>query len=174
MSTLIVAIIIVGTIAAICLLLISIDNKQKHKHMNTLLNRFTESGTKNGLTLSSQEILNDVVIGLDGIRRKLLIQSESKEEAYSQVIDLDEVKSCSVIKHYGAINAGGLKNSKLEQHLEKLVLHFDFDDGKLPFEIPFFRHIDNHIYLLPERERKAKHWETILSKMLQPRVKKIA
>jgi hypothetical protein len=174
MSTLIVAAIIVGFILAICLLLRFIDRKQNKDRKKELLNHFVQSGTNNGLKLSSQEILNSGIIGLDGIQRKLLILNGHNGEFNSQVIDLDEVKTCSVKKHYTTITMGNPKNSKPEQHLEAVVLHFCFYESKLPIEIPFYSHIHDPIYQLSERDQRARYWEMILTKMLKPRAKKIS
>ena len=69
---------------------------------------------------------------------------------------------------------GDLKNKKLEQHLQKIVLHFEFKDSKLPIDVPFFDHIENSIYQLSEMDRKAKYWQTMLSKMIGSTAKHIA
>jgi hypothetical protein len=167
MSTLIVAIIIIASIAGICLLLIWINNKHKRKAMNELLHHFSEAGTKNNLSFSSQELLPDCILGLDGIHRKLLIVNrKSADEVVGHLINLDEVKSCSVKKYYTAIPAGSLKSKRLEQLLESVVLHFELANGKSPMEIAFYKQVDHHIYQLQDLEQKAKDWETILSKML--------
>lgn len=167
MSTLIVAGILVAGVAGICLLLISINNKQKLKYMNQLLHHFSESGTKNNLVFSSQEVLPDCILGLDGVHRKLLLVNRTGEDEFViNLIHLDEVKSCSVKKHYAAIPAGTLKSKRLEQLLETVVLHFELVNNKPPTEIAFYKHPDHHIYQLKELEQKAKDWATLLSKML--------
>lgn len=167
MSTLIVAIIIVASVAGICLLLVWINNKHKRETMNELLHHFSEAGTKNNLTFSSQEFLPDRILGLDGIHRKLLIVNrKNTNELVADVINLDEVKSCRVKKYYTAIPAGSLKSKRLEQLLESVVLYFELDNNKPPIEIAFYRQLDHHVYQLKELEQKAKDWETILSKML--------
>lgn len=168
MSIFIVAAILVGTLAAICLLLIFVDRNQKRKQVKERIYRLTELGTEYNLVLSSQELFNDGIIGLDGINRKLLVLKESPAGHTNQVVDLNEVKSCSLKKSYGAIYAG---NGKSEQYLEAIALQFDFDAEKQPVEIPFYRHIYNPVDQLAEREQRASYWETILSKMLKPRIK---
>src|SRR6478672_107713 len=103
MSTLFVATILVGSVVAICLFLISIHNKHKREAMNHLLNQFSRSGTENNLGFSSQEVLNNCVLGLDGVNRKILVVTKQDHDYTSLIIDLNEVKSCVVKKMFGTI-----------------------------------------------------------------------
>jgi hypothetical protein len=167
MSTLLVAAIIVGFIVSICFLLIGIHNKHKREAMSKILKHFSHLGSENNLSFSSQELLNHCIIGLDGVNRKILVVTKEGSYYGSFIIDLNEIKTCTVKKIYGAIAGGDLKGRKLEQYLEKIVLHFEMY-GKPSVEIVFYRNFDNHIYEVQELEKKAKHWETILSKMHMP------
>lgn len=167
MSSLGIAGLLVGFIAAICFLLINIHKKHTREAMNKMLKRFSQLATENNLSFSSQEILKDSVIGLDGIQRKILVLITEDDDYSWLIIDLHEVKSCSVKKVFGTINVGDLKDQKLEQFLEKIVLHFE-QHRKPPVEIVFYKNISNHIYQMQELEQKAKHWETVLYKMITP------
>jgi len=172
MSTLIVAVIIIGFVAAICLLLISIHNKHKREAMNNLLKHFSQLATENNLIFSKQEVLNTCVVALDGTNRKILVVTKEDSFYGSFIIDLDEVNICTVKKVYGTIKAGDLKDDKLDQHLEKIVLQFTLDN-KPSIEIEFYHHYHNHMYEMPELVQKAKQWGAMLSKMLKP-LKQIA
>lgn len=174
MSTIIVALILIGIIAAVCVLLYTLDKKQKRQTMRELHLRFSRLGTENKLTFCSQEALKDLLIGLDGIQRKLLVlKRQDKNTFHSFAVDLATVKSCSVKRYYGTINSSELKTKKLEQYLEKITLHFEFA-GDIPAkEILFYKHFDHHVVEVPELEKKAKHWEMALSKLLTP-TKKVA
>ena len=172
MSTLIIAAALVVAIAAICLLIISIDKKQKHNAMNIFFNRLSQSGSSNKLNFTSQELLNNNAIGLDATQRKLLILTRfTNGEYFDVIINLDEVQSCAVKKIYGFINAGDLKNHKLEKHLEEIVLHIELYQCNSA-DIPFYNHIDNPVSKATEMEEKAKRWEVMLAKLLQERFKK--
>ena len=172
MSTILVAVIVVGSVVIICFLLISIHNKHKREAMNNLLKHFSQLGTENNLNFSSQEVLHNCILGLDGINRKILVVAKKDGFYSSFMIDLNEVKSCTVKKIYGTIKVGDLKNHKLDQYLEKMVLHFELI-GRPSVEIAFYKNHDNHIYEVQELEYKARHWEAILTKMHTP-VKNIA
>lgn len=164
MSTLLIAAILIGSVVAICFLLISIHNKHKREAMNNLLKNFSHLGIENGLSFSSQELLKNSILGLDGVHRKILVVRNEEDFFDSFIIDLNQVKNCTVKKIYGTINVGDLKNHKLEQYLEKIILHFELN-GKPSVEIIFYQHFENHIHETLELEQKARHWESILSKM---------
>lgn len=164
MSTIIVAAILVGSVVAICLLLISNHNKHKREAMNNLLKHFSQLGSENNLNFSSQEVLNNCILGLDGVNRKILVVAKEDGFYSSFIINLNEVKNCTVKKVYGTIKVGDLKDHRLDQYLEKIILHFEFN-RRPSVEILFYKNHENHIYEMQELEQKAKHWEAILSKM---------
>jgi hypothetical protein len=173
MSILAVATILIALTIVIYGLPAIIYTQQKRKIMSQILNHFSKVGSDYDLSFSSQEILKQCVFGLDGLHRKILIIKTENEQRVNKVIDLDEVRSCSVKRTFGSINAGDLKKKKLEQHLQKIVLQFEFSNNKLPIEIPFYDHGEYNIYQLSHMEQKAKHWQAILSKLICP-IKNIA
>lgn len=158
-----------------CRLLLTIYRKEKRKRMNRLLHRFSELGSSYNLTFSSQEILQDCIIGLDGVNRKILVTRSAEDViSHSELIALSEVKSCSVIRQYGTIKSGELRVKKLETYLERVALHFEREGNQPSIEIPFYQHRKNGLHELERLEKKARHWEMLLSKMIHVPVKKIA
>lgn len=143
--------------------------------MSQLLHRFSQFGSLKNLSFSSQEVLKDTVLGIDGLQRKLLIVNRLDETVYTHtVVDLAKVKACSVKKLYSAIKAGDLSNHKLDHHLQSIVLSFEMTTVETAVEVCFYRHIHDSVYSAKELEGKAKDWETILSKMLRsPLVKEV-
>jgi hypothetical protein len=174
MSTIAIASIIIGSIAIITLALVSINNKHQKRKKEKFVRRFSEIGTENNLSFTSQEIMHDGVIGLDGPNRKLLVLEGANDDFSWTIINLDEVKTCQVKKIYQATNAGTLKKQLIEEHLEKVVLQFELKDDKGRIEVPFFIFSKNHIYQLTELEKKARYWEASLSKLLSGQLKKTA
>ena len=136
--------------------------------MKQLFNRISELGVKNNLRFSSHELLENAIIALDGIQGKLLVINGITTDQYDEtLIDLQELKSCSLKKEYGAIKTGDLKERKLEQLLNKISLQFEFRDNKEPMEVQFYEHSESDNLKVAELELKAKHWGTMLSKMLR-------
>jgi hypothetical protein len=172
MSTTIVAIILLCVIAAVCVILVWVNNKDRDKNAIHLLNRFTDIAMQSNLSFSSQEILEATLIGLDGIQKKLLIITKTGADEYdSLLIDLNEVKSCTKRKLFKDINVGGNKKVKFEKQIDKIVLDIQFADGRPGVQIIFFQPITNDIFTLAELESKAGHWEAIISQLINPRLK---
>ena len=167
MSNIIVAVIIIAVVILVCLLLAVVHSKQKRKAMNELLNYFRQAGTDNDFSFSSEEVLHNSVLGLDGVQRKLLLVTREGSIFHSSVIDVNNIRACTVKKYYGTIHAGDLRKQVLEHYLERIVLHLE-PDGQSPVEIVFYRHTDNHLFEIPELEQKARNWETFLTKMQKP------
>jgi len=156
-------------------LLTAIRNRQKRRKMKRLLDYFSRLGTKYDLTFSSQEVLRNCIIGLDGVQRKLLVLNGTSSGTLTEyVIDLNQVSNCSVKKQYGGIHVNGLRKRKLEQYLERMTLHFRFLMEKQPADIPFFKQAENNISELRKLEDKAERWKVILSKLLPASLKKSA
>lgn len=167
MSHIMVAAILIASITALVLLLYSIANEQKQKSMKQLSHQLSREGSKHNLSFASQEVLKDYVFGIDGMKRKILLIHKLQDDVYQdEVIDLHEIKTCSVKKIYGSIEGGALKNKKLEQHLTKIVLHFELSNNRQPVELCFYDNIQNSIYQILEMEQKARHWQAVLSKMI--------
>ena len=175
MSAIIIAAIIISIVTCICLILVQLDKKQMRKAASELLNHFSKLGTENNLSFTSQEILEKCIIGLDGIQKKLLILKKIEKDTYDSILlDLNEVKSCSKNTIYKRLNIGTTKKERFENHIDKIVLDFDFIDNRQPVQILFFENIMNNIFAMSELEQKAKKWETILSQITNRGLKKIA
>jgi hypothetical protein len=158
----------IAACAAVCLLYVVICKHQKQKRMRQVLQQFSLLGSEHNLSFSSQEVLANCVIGLDGINRKLLVMIRVRmHRCHKAIIHLNEVKKCSLKKVYGSIYTGDLKFGNLEQHLKKMVLQFEFLNNKPPVEIPFYNQAYNGVHQLPEIEKKARRWEAMLSRMLK-------
>jgi len=156
-------------------LLTAIRNRQKRRKMKRLLDYFSRLGSKYELTFSSQEVLRNCIIGLDGVQRKLLVLNGTNSGSLTEyVIDLNQVSNCSVKKQYGRIHVNGLRKRKLEHYLERMTLHFRFLLEKQPADISFFKQAENNISELRTLEDKAEKWKAILSKMLPVSLKKSA
>ena len=87
---------------------------------------------------------------------------------------LTKAKSCSKKTLYKRINIGTSKKERFENHIDKIVLDFDFIDDRQPVQILFFEHVTSHIFAMSELEQKAKKWETIVSQITNTGLKKTA
>ncbi len=166
MSILIVVVVLVTVAVILYLLLHWHKQKQNRRRVHQLLYRFSQLGSKNNLVFSSQELLKESIIGVDGLHRKLLILETSDGECNNFVIDLSEVSTCRVKTLYKVFHINPIhRNAK--QHVEKIVLLFEGQHEATPLEVSFYRDKKNSVRQLPELEQKARDWEVMLSKMLQ-------
>lgn len=137
--------------------------------MNKYLDQLSRLGSKHDLSFSSQEILKNHVMGLDGINRKILVLNTGDNDPGSYaIIDLDDVTNCSVIKQYGSIPGGDLKKKALELHLQNLLLNFSLKERSDPVQVVFYDHIQNDISEVKYLEAKARNWKTLITKLRVP------
>jgi hypothetical protein len=166
MSTTLIAVLLVSGIIITSLIFSFMSNHEIKKKLHKMLITFSELGTQYNLSFTSQELLKQRVIGLDGLNRKLLILWEEAGKYDWMIIDLYEVQSCSVKMKYNRINAGDLNKHPLQDYLESIELEFVFKSGKENALLPFYVSGVNSVFEIGELEEKAKGWEAILSKML--------
>ena len=175
MSTAIVAVIVVFVVALIVVLLVVLNNRDRKKITLELLDRFSRLAVENNLSFSSQEILENALIGLDGIQRRVLFISRTGVDEYASVlIDLNEMKSCSVRNVYSTVNIGTGKERKVEHLLDRIVIEFESRYNAEPIQLTFFQQMVNHFSGMKELEQKATSWESILSKLINKHVMKTA
>jgi hypothetical protein len=98
MSTIITALLIVIGTISIPLIFILINKKKIRKRKETFLNLFNQEGSRQGLSLSSQELLRSKIIGLDGIKQALLV-FDFENPGNAICITMIEVKNCTVEKN---------------------------------------------------------------------------
>lgn len=154
--------------------LVSINNNQRKKKTLELASRFNELGEKNYLSFTHKEVIENFIIGLDQLRMKLFALRKAGDRYDFQVIDLKEIRSCSKKKIYKSINMGTVKKERYENHIDKIVLEFDFSDNRDPVQISFYESGEDHVLDMPELERKAGSWVAILTKALNSKLKSTA
>jgi hypothetical protein len=172
MSTFIIGLFIT---AGLLQLLVYVHYKHvKAKKMKQFL-YLSQQGTKNNLSFSSQEVLGNKILGLDGIKRKLLLFEEKDGRKLHYTINLEEVESCTLKKNYNRINAGDLKRKRIEEFINIISLQFDFKNkSRNPVTLSFYDSDKNSVDELMPLEIKAKRWQAVLSKLLVKQEKKIA
>ncbi len=156
-----------ATISLIVLGVISIRHNRKQKEIYRFLQEFDRISSSCNLSLSSREILDNAILGLDGQQRKLLLlKKKNGAKAVAKLIDLDEVQTCVLQKHYTAYPSA-VKERKKDQRLRKLSLHLQLDDEATE-EIIFYSDALNCPKQLTRLANKARHWEVMLGKLLVP------
>ena len=164
--------ILIIVIIAISIIVVAIGNNQRRKNTERLLSELSFLGTARDLSFTSQELLGNRLIGLDGLKRKFLFIEEMHGEYNPLIIDLDTIKSCTVKMKYIGYTITR-KRLNPEEYLEKIYLQFEATDKKL-IDVPFYVFDKDDISQKRALETKARDWEAILSKMIVNKDAKIA
>jgi hypothetical protein len=139
--------------------------KNDRKKKINLFRRLSHEGTANNLTFCSQEILQNKVIGIDGIRRKIMILEKTNKKYNYSIISLDEVQNCELIKNCGSIT-NNLRKLEREKNLHAIGLQFEFKNQIQPASIIFYDSLVNSRRELVLLKAKAEYWSQMLSKLL--------
>src|SRR5687767_11678377 len=87
--------------ATVLFLAIPVFRKMQRKRKHRLLDQLSECGSRHNLSFSSQEQLQNRLLALDGVHRKLVLLEPGYRGMHRvQVIDLDDVAACYVTMQY--------------------------------------------------------------------------
>ena len=175
MLTIISAAVIVASVILIFKGLIFLHNIAEKKTSAALKDHYDNVLTKHNLTITQPEILKNFILGLDEICNKLLIvQPVETGKHQCQIIDLDKVKNCFVIKDYKSFYSNDPKEKTTERFVDQINLQFEFIEEKEPVKINFYTNILHHISNMPLSEQRARKWEGVISTMINKKLKRIA
>lgn len=133
-----------------------------------MLRHFSELGTTYNLSFTGEEVLGNRIIGVDGLKGKIVFVEHSGTAPACFVIDLAEVESCRVSKIYRSANA---KNQ--DAYLHSIALEFDVVRSGQTVALPFYNPVRDAMQDAAEREAKAKSWASVLLKMLVKERKRV-
>lgn len=157
------------SLAAFLYVLIPLILPGSKKRLENLLIKLSKIGASNNLTFCSQEILQNKVIGIDGIHRKIMILERVKGGYQSSIISLDEVHDCQLITNSGAITRENLKKI-INDKITSVSLQFEFINHTQPVSIVFTNGITNSKNEFELLKAKAQYWCAMFSKMLTPQM----
>jgi hypothetical protein len=128
--------------------------------------QLNELGCQFNLSFSSQLVLGDKILALDGIRRKLLVYEIHKALTDAYIIDLNQVTSVTLRQSYRSIGPGELKTKAIGEFLLKTDMQFNYRNNNVSNVVTFYDHEKDPLSHLQKLERNAKIWQMVLSKML--------
>lgn len=128
-------------------------------------------GSKFNLSFSSYITLGSKMIGLDVMKKKLLIAEKINGLFRPYIIGLNKVSVISVQKIYNSIKAGDLKKRRIEEFLQSIRLQLEFENGENTIVLSFYERATDDNNNLRWLESKAKNWQMMLSKMLRGKIK---
>jgi hypothetical protein len=153
-------------------LLYLVDQRHKRREREVLLRHLRQEAQAKQLSFTSQEVLRGVVFGLDGIKRQMLVVEKIGDNDFrSTLIHLDDVRKCITWQVYAATNDEKASVEKRGALPSRIILSLELT-GRPAFSLVFYAsHVNSPGDLLP-LEKKAWHWEVILSKMAMPAQKR--
>lgn len=146
---------------------ISIITKKKKEK---LFLRLSKDGDSNGLTFCSQELLENKLIGIDGIHRKIMIVERIKNHYESSIISLEEVHHCELITNEDEIADMNFKTFSEQIKSVVLELRFEFNNHHETVSIIFAKGLNTSRKEIELLRSKAEYWSLMFSKMLAKQV----
>ncbi len=148
--------ILISIVSVASLMVLLRIQQKKRRRKKRLLRRLSYLGSAYNLVFTSEQAWNNRAMGLDGVQRKLLFLHCNGGKWKTELIDLGEVKTCSVEV------SGEMKGRMFEK---KLLLQFRLTKGNQVKNIPFYEATDD-AGLFFNLQKRAKDWQGVLSKML--------
>lgn len=162
-------IVFILTLLAVIFLLKSILSFHLNQDKNQkeyLLKKLCLEGATNDLIFCSQEILQNRVIGIDGIHRKIMILEKTKKNYHYSTISLDEVHDCQVVTKPCFVNKCNSKKPENGNDGTTLELLFEFNNKSQPTSIVFCNDVIKSTKEFIFLKAKAEYWRVMLSKMV--------
>ena len=141
------------------------NTHQKKIQDGQLLQRFSELGTKYQLAFSCQLDLPGILMGIDGIRRKMMVLNNSENLLEWKLIDLGTIRSCTLLKTYDPIMAGELDSYSPDRYIHDISLRIITENNEeilLPFYIRYLHNLKD----LPRITKPAQDWHHMILKLL--------
>lgn len=159
-------ILILLVFAAVIFRCLTFFSTRARKKKESSFKQLSHEGAANNLIFCSQEMLQNKVIGIDGIHRKILIVEKIKNNYNSSLISLNEVQNCKLITKYKTSEKDDSKNSEAKKNLFAIELQFEFRNRAKTVSIMFYDSFVNSQRELVLLKAKAEYWSVMLSKMI--------
>ncbi|HET7119306.1 MAG TPA: hypothetical protein VFI29_22615 [Hanamia sp.] len=163
-------VLILLAVVSLFYVLIPFFTSTSKRRIENLVRKLNLEGAANNLTFCSQEILQNKVIGIDGIHKKIMVLEKKSDGYYSSIISLDEVHDCQLVTKSGSINSSNLKKFSVTNQPSTLELQFDFNNHTQPASIIFSNGSINSKKEFAFLKAKAEYWCTMFTKMLSPQM----
>lgn len=167
-SAIIIAAIILIAITVFILLFRFLHQFFSKKDNNALYDAYSEYAIANEFTASSEVLINDTIIAIDGKKRSILVVKNEKElKPVFQLIALDDVKQCAVQEEYCNAMLGYGWNKKEDTYINNIHFKIDCKNKEKSVSILFYEYGKNSPLQLPIISRQARNLEILFNKLLK-------
>ena len=125
----------------------------------------TKSGIRFRLSFVQQEVLGDLLLRLDKIRKRLVISSVLEPFKIITLIDLCKVSFISIKKVYKDLKYETTCQGAQEEYPEKIFFQFEFSDHNRTLLLPVFEKSAHNTKGVGALEKRAVIWQLLLSKL---------
>ena len=128
--------------------------------------KFRKLGLQLNLAISHCEMIGAFVMGMDVERKKLVIADYKNRLNYLHTVEIDALKSVSIMKVYNAIRPGELKVNKMNDFIKSIQIRMIFRDGRESIVLPVYRNNaagSDEVYRI---DLKISRWYRMLSEMV--------
>jgi hypothetical protein len=162
MSTILTAMLILAVTIILPWIFIARHRKNLKKEERGNFHRFSTAGSERQLSFSRQEIVQNKIIGFDGIQQVLMI-AELDNNYDIICIAVKELAACSIDKIYYTVSETAIDKEKI---LKEIRLVFHFNDSREPVAVSFYNNHNDSIYVMADMEIKAKEWQAAISRLI--------
>ena len=150
----------IAVVIAVSLIIVILYHLRRQKKTERLLSGFENAAAEFNLSIAKQQLLGNRVIGYDNANNKLLflVRTGNKEDGY--LVDLEDVKSCTVNKSYGPTKKS---RKKPGAYIKMIALQLNYKNGAKPLLLPFYIKTIDPVSEIMEKAKQAKEWQTLLS-----------
>ena len=143
------------------------EPQEDKKTQTALLSQHEKLGHRYNLVFYTCDILPQHVIGLDVIMQKILILETASESIDWTLINLRDVQSCSLKTMYTAPREITLRAGNSVDHVEHIVLVFNFKREQKTVLLPFYEANKSLKNELPMLYEKAGKWVRMIREMIE-------
>ena len=145
------------------------------KKKEDMVKKLCREGAAQHLIFCSQEMLQNKVMGIDGIHRKIMIVEKTKNTYHCSTISLDDVYNCRLVTQSDFMTIDHNKNVRVNAHpVTTLSFQFEFNNNPQPASIIFSNGLITPGRELDFLKAKAEYWCIMFSKMLNKPIEVIA
>jgi hypothetical protein len=163
-------ILILLAVASVFYVTLSALNSFPKMKKETLLKNLSRIGEAHNLIFCSQEILQNKVMGFDGVHKKIIILGKIKNTYNYSIISLKEVQDCHLIAGEGLQCRGNHNNRGSNFYPNTLELQFEFINHSQSASIEFCNGNNHSKREFEFFKAKAEYWCIMFSKMLNRQI----
>lgn len=113
MDTMVTVAVLLCSVVVICLTLNEIAHKAQQKKLNRLLRYAAAFASQHNLRFSSQEVLHNSVLAIDGVYRTLVyVKQDVGDQMETMIVKLQDVRHCTVRTIHRSLYNGRHKKNR--------------------------------------------------------------